>query len=110
MESGGEPFDLCFEARQHVDGGSVRDVAIGPGGVAIGGGARGVEEARLGQEDEGSFGVVAGAHRFFGGGDFFESSAQVDGGGLQAFSRFPRNGIAKGVVDFEDSGAVLVIG
>ena len=52
-EASGEALDLGFEAVEHVFGGGVGDVAVGPGDVLTGGGAGGIEEGWLGEEDEG---------------------------------------------------------
>ena len=46
-ESRGEAFDLIFDGRAHIPRRTVRDVAVGPGGMLSGGSARGIKEARL---------------------------------------------------------------
>ncbi len=105
-ESGGETFDLAFDGVGHIAGGAVGDVGVGPDGVVAGGGAGGVEEALLGDEDERFFGVFVAAHGAFGGGDFFEGSAEVDGSGAAAFRGGEGDRFGDGVVDFERAGAV----
>src|SRR5882762_4696019 len=83
-EAGGETFDLRFDGWQHVDGGAVGYVAIGPGDVLPCWGASGIEKAWLREQDERAIGVTAVAHVVFGGGDFLKAAAQMDGGGAGA--------------------------
>jgi len=68
--SRGETFDLRFDGWEHIDGGAVGDVAVGPGDVLPCWGASGIEKGWLREQDERAIGVTAVAHVVFGGGDF----------------------------------------
>lgn len=105
-EAGGEAFDLGLDARGHVDGAAVGNVAVGPAGVASGGSAGGIDQRLLGDEDERLSGRAAVHHFRFGATDVVEASADVDGGGGAAGFVAPGDGLAQGPVDFEDGGAV----
>ena len=83
-EAGGEALDLGFDDVGAVDGGAVGDVAVGPGGVLAFGGAGGVEEAGLDEEDEGTVVEAAVEGVVLGVGDLCERAAEVDGGGAEA--------------------------
>ena len=84
VEAGRETLDLRFDGWEHIDGGTVGDVTVSPGDVLPCWGASRVEEARLGEEDEGAVGVATVAHVVFGGGDFLEAAAEMHGGGSRA--------------------------
>lgn len=104
----GEALDLRFEGVEHVHGGAVGNVAVGPGGVLPSRGARGIEETGLREEDEGAVGMAAVADGVFGGGNFFGASAEMHGGGAETVLRSPGDGRMQGVIDFENTGAVAV--
>src|SRR6266536_5050797 len=57
-----EAFDLVLHLSREVAVGAVGHVAVGPGDVAAGGGAAGVEQGRLHQQHEGSQRVPALGH------------------------------------------------
>src|SRR6266849_9763929 len=52
--------------------------------------------------------MPAVAQVVFGGGNFLEAAAEMDGGRAQTLRRFPRNGTVQRVVHFENAGAVTV--
>ena len=112
-EAGGEAFDLGFEAVERGCGigiwSTVGDVAVGPGDVLALGSAAGVEESGLGNEDEGAFGVAAGGHGGFGGGDLRQAATEVDGSCSEAGGGAPGDGTGEGVVDLEGGGAVAEV-
>ena len=107
-EAGGEAFDLGFDAGAHVEGAAVGDVAVGPEGVLAGGGAGGVAEGLLGDEDEGVVAVASFAGVVFRSADFVEGAADMDGAGFSAIGVGPGDGFRERVVDFEDAGAMAV--
>ncbi len=107
-ESGSEALDLRFEGFEHVDGGTVGDVTVGPGGVLPCRRTRGIEATRLREQDERAFGVAPLARIAFGGSDFCGAAAEMHGGGAHALGRAPRNGILQRVVDLEDASTVAV--
>ncbi len=107
-KAAGEAFDLGLEAVEHVLGGAVGNVAVGPSDVLAGGCAGGVEEGGLRQQDKGASGAATAGHVGFGGCDIVERAAKVDSAGAQAGGGVPGNGAREGVVDFECGGAVLV--
>lgn len=107
-EAGGEAFDLVQDGLGHVGGGAVGDVAVCPAGVLVVGGAGGIEDALLGDEDEGFVGDAVLPGVAFGGGDFFQGSADVDRAGAAAGFGGPRDGFGESEVEFEDAGAVSV--
>ena len=57
-EAGGEAFHLGFDGVRHVQRRSVRNVAVGPGGVLSGGRTGGVKQSVLREEDERTAGVA----------------------------------------------------
>ena len=109
-KAGCEAFDLRFDGVEHVDLGAVGDVAIGPSGVLPCRGAGGVEEAGLGEQDEGMVGMATVAHDGFGSADFFGGAAEMHGGGAQAIGSAPRDGVMQRVIDLEGGGAVAELG
>jgi hypothetical protein len=104
-EAGGEALDLGLNARGHVLGRAVGDVAVGPEDVAAGRGAGGIEERGLRGEDERALGGAALGDGGFRGGDLFECAAEMDRGGAAAAGRAPGDGIGEGEVDFEGGGS-----
>lgn len=105
-EAGGEALDLLFDAVGHVGGATRGNVAIGPAGVAAGGGAGGVDQGLLGDEHERLFGRATVRHFRFGAENVFEAAADMDGGGLATGGVAPGNRLRQGPVDFEDGGAM----
>src|SRR6266852_1108162 len=85
-------------------------MAVCPGNVFPRRSAGGIEEARLGQQDERPLGMAAMAHRIFGSGDFLEAAAEMHGGRPRAVRRFPGNGAVQRVIDLEDAGTIAVLG
>ena len=102
---GAKRVDLGFDDVGAVDDGAGGDVAVGPGGVFAFGGAGGVEEAGLDEEDEGAVVEAAVEGVVLGVGDFGERSAEVHGGGAGALGCAPGDGLAEGEVELEDAGA-----
>src|ERR1700732_278308 len=100
-ESGSEALDLRFECFEHVDGGTVGDVAVGPGGVLPCRGAGRIEEAGVREQDERALGVASVPRFLFGGSDFRGTPAEMHSGGAQAFLGAPGDGILQGVVNLE---------
>ena len=107
-KAGGETLDLRFERIEHVDSGTVGDVAVGPCNVLPCRSARGIEEAGLREEDEGPLRMTGVSHVVFGRGNFLEAAAKMDSGGARAVRRFPGNGAVESVIDFEDGGTVAI--
>ncbi len=103
-----EALDLAEDAIGHVDGGPVRHVAVGPQRVLAGRRARGIEEALLRDEHEGTIGVLAAPDGGLRGRDFGQRAAEVDGPRVCAFPRPPRDGAVEGGVDLEHSRTVAV--
>src|SRR5260370_862891 len=73
------------------------------------GGAGGIEEGGLSEQDKRALGVAAVGHVVFGRRDFLEAAAEMHGGGARAVRGFPGNGAAQGVIDFENAGSVAVV-
>src|SRR5262249_53752802 len=105
-ESGRESLHLPLDGLRHIDGRSVRDVAVAPPRVLAGGRARGVGEALLREEGEGAVGDAAAPDRVFVHGDLLERAAEVHRPGARALRRAPRNRTVERPVDFEHAGAV----
>src|SRR5262245_32998092 len=84
-------------------------MAVGPGRVFSGRGARGVEETGLREQDERPLGVLAAPDRRLRGRELKERPAQVDGAGPGAFLRFPGDRAAQGPVQLEGAGAVAEV-
>ncbi len=107
-ETGGEALYLGLYPPGHVEGRPVRDVAVGPDGVLARGGARGVEEALLGEQDEGPLGVLSARDGGLTGGDLIQRAAEVDGPGPQALLGAPRDRPVEREVHLEDARSVTV--
>src|SRR5204862_4613457 len=58
-ETWGEPLDLVLNACSHIVLGTAGDVAVRPDGMLASRGARGVEEALLGQQHKGPLGMLS---------------------------------------------------
>ena len=106
-EAGGEAFDLGLDCLLHGALKAIRNVAVTPGGMLALGSPGGVEETWLGDQNEGLIRDLALPWGAFRGGQLFERSAQVNGGGAAAIARFPGDRFGKGPVYFECSRAVL---
>src|SRR5215207_6417280 len=78
-ETGGETFYLRLDPLRHVEGRAVWDVAVGPDGMLAFGGARLIEEALLGEQDERPLGVLTAGDGGLAGGDLVQRRAEVDG-------------------------------
>jgi hypothetical protein len=104
----GEAFHLLLDSLAHVDCGSVRDVAVGPGGVVAFGSAGGIEQAGLDQDDERALDDFSAPGRAFAERDFFHGAAEVNRCGVAALGRAPGDGRTEGPVHLECSGAVAI--
>ena len=78
-EAGREPLDLRLDAIRHVDGRSVRHVAVGPRRVRAGRRPARVEQARLREQHERALGETTALHVALRRGDLVERAAEVDG-------------------------------
>ena len=108
-KAGGETFDLGLDALAHIEGRASGDVTIGPGGVFSLWRARRVEQALLGEQYERLFGVLAPPDRGFGGGNFWQRAAHMDGRGTLTCWRSPGDGAVQRQVKLEDAGAIAVM-
>src|SRR5215207_4019643 len=90
-ETGGETFYLRLDPLRHVEGRAVWDVAVGPDGMLAFGGARLIEEALLGEQDERPLGVLPARHGTLPRRDLVERSSKVDGSGPPAPLGLPGN-------------------
>src|SRR5262249_5830873 len=100
-----EPFDLLLDPRQHVLSRPVRHVAVGPRGLPICGRARRVEQRRLRDQDEGTFGDAAAPGVAFAEPDVLESAADVDRAGARTPLRAPWDPRVERPVHLEDAAA-----
>src|SRR5918993_925526 len=107
-ETGGETFYLRLDPLRHVEGRAVWDVAVGPDGMLAFGGARLIEEALLGEQDERPLGVLTAGDGGLAGGDLVQRRAEVDGPGAPALLRFPGDRAVEREVHLECAGAVTV--
>ena len=105
-EAGREPLDLSLDPLGHVRGRSVRHVAVRPRRVPAGRSARLVEQARLGEQDERTVCVPPLPRSPLRGGDLVERAADVDGAGVAALGRRPRDRAVERPVDLEDARPV----
>src|SRR5919202_990322 len=108
LKTGGEALYLIFYALCHVEGGAVRDVAVSPDGVFSFGGARPVEEALLGEQDERALGMFPPPDGGFSMRNLLQRAAQVDGSGPPVRSGLPGDRTVEREVHLEDAGAVPV--
>ena len=74
---GREAFNLLFDALGHIEGGAMRDMAVGPGGVFAIRGARRVEEAVLHEQHVGSFGMLSLPDDSLGFANLFQRAAEM---------------------------------
>ena len=84
-EAGGEPLDLGLDSAGHVYGAAVRDVAVTPCCVLARGGAGGVEEALLGEQDIGPVADFAVPRRPFRRRKLGACPAEMHGSGPRDF-------------------------
>ena len=103
-----EPLDLGQDRLGHVGRRAVRNVAVGPDGVAAGGRPRPVEAAGLGEQDERPLGEAALRDEPLGPGDLLERAAEVDRAGLGQLRGAPRDVALDREVQLEDARAVAV--
>src|SRR5215212_6088402 len=108
LNAGGETFYLGFYPFGHVEVGAVGNVAVGPDGVLALRGARAVEEALLGEQDEGALGVFAPKDGGLSGGDLIQCPADMNGPGTAAPFCLPGDRTTKREVYLEDARAVAV--
>src|SRR5215213_10039142 len=107
-ETGGETFYLRLDPLCHVEGRAVWDVAVGPDGVLAFGGARLVEEALLGEQDERPLRVLPPRHGALPRCDLVERAAEVDGSGPLAALGCPGDRPVEREVHLEDARTVAV--
>src|SRR5437867_1362959 len=91
-ESRSEPLDLPLDPLAHVNRRSIRSMAIPPCGVPSLRGPRGIEQARLHEDHEGSIRNLPSPCGCFRGGHLLERPAEVHGGGLGAAGGLPVDG------------------
>ncbi len=101
------PLDLGLDARGHIQGGTVGNVAIRPGSMFALRCAGWVEQAVLGHEHKGFRAVVAFGNLLFALGDFLQRSADMHRSGAPARSSAPMNWGSEREVHFENSRPYL---
>src|SRR5579864_4817488 len=97
-ETGGEALDLRFDGIREVGRGTVGDVTISPGRMFSLGRAAGVEQARLGKQDERSAGMVRFPRRYF-----FERAPEMYRTGAAAGVRGPGDRGVERPIELEDA-------
>src|SRR5215203_4700166 len=107
-ETGGETFYLRLDPLRHVEGRAVWDVAVRPYGMLAFGGARLVEEALLGEQDERPLGVLTARDGGLAGGDLVQCCAEVDSPGPLAALSCPGDRAVQREVHLEDTRTVAV--
>ena len=96
-------LNLRLNARSHVHGGSIRDVAIGPERVLTQRSARWIKKRWLRRQHKGPLGMMSLHYRTLRIGDLIERAAEMNGDGAPALCRLPRDRLGKRIVNLEDS-------
>jgi hypothetical protein len=104
-----EALHLRFDGGRHIDGRPVRDVAVGPAGLLAGRSAAGIEQALLGQQDEGPLRMVPPPDRRFPGRELLQGAAEMNGTGPRALDCPPGDRPGQGPVDLEHPRTVTVV-
>ncbi len=107
-KSWSKTFDLRLDARQHVEGGAIGNMAIRPGYVLAFGSAARIEQGRLGEQHKRLLGVKAMSHGIFRGGNLRHGSAQVHGCGARTIGGPPWDRLRECVIHLEDSRRLAV--
>ncbi len=105
-EAGREAIDLIFEVVKHVYLRPIRHMTIGPGCVFACRGPCAIEKTGLGQQNEGTVGVLSHSYCIFGRGNLLKRSADMHRCCPRTFGSFPGNRCVQRLIHFENAGSI----
>src|ERR1700719_155503 len=105
-ETGGEPPDLCFDPRRHVDLATEWSVTVSPKRVLTARSPRFIEKTLLSDEHKRALGNFAVRDFAFCPGNLIDPATEMNCASVLTSFSFPRNRRAQRVVDFENARRV----
>ena len=105
-ETRGEPLDLCFDPRRHVDLATEWSVTVSPKRVLTARSTRFIEKTLLSDEHKGALGDSAVRHFAFRSGNLIDPAAEMNCASVFTSLSFPRNRRAQCVIDLENARGV----